>query len=33
MKINNYETDDDKEKIKDINNPDTEIPFIGDFLP
>ena len=36
MKINNYDTDDDKEneqKIKEIKNSDTEIPFIGDLLP
>ena len=35
MKINNYDADDDKEneqKIKEINNPDAEIPFIGDIL-
>ena len=36
IKINNYDTDDDKEneqKIKEIKNSDTEIPFIGDLLP
>ena len=36
MKINNYDDDDDKEKekkIKEINNSDTEIPFIGNLLP
>ena len=35
MKINNYDADDDKEnehKIKEINNPNNEIPFIGEFL-
>ena len=32
MKMNNYDTFDDKEneqKIKEINNPDYEIPFVG----
>ena len=39
MKMNNYDTDDDKEneqkikEIKEINNPDNEIPFIGQLLP
>ena len=36
LKINNYDADDDKEneqKIKEISNSDTEIPFIGDLIP
>ena len=36
LKINNYDADDDKEnehKIKEINNQDSEIPFIGNLLP